>query len=159
MIPALTNPIQTSQHAPSSKWDLRFLDMATLVASWSRDPSTQVGAVAVRDKRILATGYNGLPAGVEDTPERLKNRDTKLLLTSHAETNLLTYAARDGVSLRGATVYVTLWPCSHCAGQLINAGVVRVVIPAQVVPERWAASFSMARQMFLEAGVVLVEVG
>jgi dCMP deaminase len=117
-----------------------------------------VGAVAVRDRRILATGYNGLPAGVADTPERLDNRELKLLLTSHAETNLLTYAARDGVSLAGATVYVTLWPCSHCAGQLINAGVVQVVIPNQEPPERWATSFSLARQMFYEAGVELVGV-
>ena len=132
--------------------------MASLVSTWSRDPSTQVGAVAVRDRRILATGYNGLPAGVADTPERLDNRELKLLLTSHAETNLLTYAARDGVSLAGATVYVTLWPCSHCAGQLINAGVVQVVIPNQEPPERWATSFSLARQMFYEAGVELVGV-
>ncbi len=132
--------------------------MASLVSTWSRDPSTQVGAVAVRDRRILATGYNGLPAGVADTPERLDNRELKLLLTSHAETNLLTYAARDGVSLAGSTVYVTLWPCSHCAGQLINAGVVQVVIPNQEPPERWATSFSLARQMFHEAGVELVGV-
>lgn len=136
------------------KWDLRFLGIAREVSQWSRDPSTKVGAVAVRDKRVLAMGYNGLPSGVQDLSERLENREIKYLMTSHAETNLLTYAARDGVSLNKSTCYVTLHPCSHCAAQLINSGIQRIVVPAQEIPERWQQSFDVAQIMFQEAGVV-----
>ena len=136
------------------KWDLRFLELAQLIATWSRDPSTKVGAVAVRGKRVLALGYNGLPAGVEDKPERLDNRELKYLMTSHAETNLLTYAAKDGVSLNRSTCYVTLHPCSHCAAQLINSGLERIVVPGQEIPERWKTRFDIAQTMFQEAGIV-----
>jgi dCMP deaminase len=136
------------------KWDLRFLGIAREVSHWSRDPSTKVGAVAVRDKRVLALGYNGLPSGVQDLSERLENREIKYLMTSHAETNLLTYAAKDGVSLNQCTCYVTLHPCSHCAAQLINSGVRRIVVPVQEIPDRWKTSFNIAQTMFQEAGVL-----
>ena len=141
----------------TGKWDYRFLSMAGLVSGWSKDPSTQVGAVAVRDRRVLATGYNGLPRGVADLSDRLEHRETKLLMTSHAETNVIGAAAHHGISLAGATVYVTLWPCSCCAAQLINAGVTRVVIPAQPIPDRWAKSFAAATLMFKEAGVEFIQ--
>jgi dCMP deaminase len=141
----------------TSKWHHRFLAMAQLVSTWSKDPSTAVGAVAVRDRRVLATGFNGLPRGVADLSERLEDRAIKLLMTSHAETNVIGTAAHHGVSLNGATIYVTLWPCSHCAAQLINAGVVQVVIPQQIAPERWAQSFSIAQTMFNEANVELLQ--
>jgi dCMP deaminase len=143
-----------SQHI----WHCRFLELAQLVSTWSKDPSTRVGAVAVRDKRVLSTGYNGLPRGVADLSERLTDRNTKLLMTSHAETNVIVSAAHHGVSLDGATVYVTLWPCSSCAAQLINAGVSQVVIPEQPIPDRWAQSFSLAMTMFTEAGVQLLQI-
>ena len=89
-------------------WDQRFLVIASHFAGWSKDPSTKVGAVAVRNRRILAQGYNGLPAGVTDSDARLKNRDTRLEMTVHAEMNCVAYAAQNGVSLLGATMYV--WP-------------------------------------------------
>lgn len=137
----------------SLKWDRRFLQLAKEVSGWSKDPSTAVGAVAVRDRRILATGYNGFPRGVVDSGDRLKDRDLRLMLTAHAEANLLTHAAEAGVSLRGATVYVTFPPCAQCAGHLVNAGVSRVVTLVQPTPERWATSFSLAEVVFEEAGV------
>ena len=142
----------------SRKWDERFLAVAALVATWSRDPSTKVGAVAVRDRRILATGFNGLPRGVADLRERLENRELKLAMVAHAEANCITHAAQAGVSLTGATVYVTPFhPCSNCAALLINSGVTRVVIPKTVVPERWQVNFTLASTMFYEAGVSLEE--
>jgi dCMP deaminase len=141
----------------SRKWDVRFLAVAALVASWSKDPSTTVGAVAVRDRRILATGFNGLPAGVADLRERLENRELKLMMVAHAEANCITHAAQAGVSLTGATVYVTFHPCSNCAALLINSGITRVVIPKTVVPERWQVNFTLASTMFYEAGVSLEE--
>jgi len=78
-----------------SKWDSRFMDLARLVASWSKDPSTQVGAVIVdQDKRIVSTGFNGFPRCVNDSPV---DREVKLLRTIHAEENALLFARRDAL--------------------------------------------------------------
>lgn len=135
-------------------WDQRFLGLARHVAGFSKDPSTKVGAVAVRDRRILATGYNGLPQHVADTNERLSNREVRLAMTVHAEANLIAHAARHGVCLAGSAIYI--WPlmaCAQCAAQLIQTDCSRIVIPDYLEPLRWADSFSFARQMFTEAGI------
>jgi len=135
-------------------WDQRFLVIASHFAGWSKDPSTKVGAVAVRSRRILAQGYNGLPAGVSDTESRLMDRTTRLAMTVHAEANCICHAAQNGVSLIGATMYV--WPlmtCSNCASMLIQSGIIKVVVPNFVEPQRWQDSFDLARTMFIEAGV------
>lgn len=135
-------------------WDQRFLYLAASVAAWSKDPSTKVGAVAVRQRRVLATGYNGLPAGMVDSTERLQVRDVRLALTIHAELNLVTFAARHGVCLEGSTVYVyPLLPCSNCATSLIQVGIAKVVAPDFVMPMRWQESIQQARTAFTEAGV------
>lgn len=135
-------------------WNQRFLYLAASVAAFSRDPSTKVGAVAVSNRRILAMGFNGLPSGVTDSEERLANRDLRLAMTTHAEQNLLAYAARAGVCLAGSTVYVyPLMTCSACAAMLINADIHQIVIPDLVEPMRWQESFDLARQMCVEAGV------
>jgi dCMP deaminase len=135
-------------------WDQRFLYMAASVAAWSKDPSTRVGAVAVRDRRVLATAYNGFPRGLHDSLERLNDRDTRLAMTVHAEMNLINQAARNGVSLVGATVYgYPIMPCSNCTASLIQCDIAKVVVPNFVEPMRWAESFAHAKQMFLEAGI------
>jgi dCMP deaminase len=135
-------------------WHQRFLSMARMVASWSKDPSTKVGALAVRDRRVLASGYNGLPTHVGDDLERLMNREVRLSMTVHAEANVIAYAARHGVCLNGSTIYVfPLMTCNQCAAQLIQAGISRVFVPNFVEPLRWQESFDTARQMFIEAGV------
>jgi len=137
-------------------WDQRFLDLAKHISSWSKDPSTQVGAVAVRDRRVLATGYNGFPRGVADLPGRLHDRNEKLMRTVHAEANIVAQAARNGVSLDRATIYVwPFLPCSSCGTLLIQSGVKRVVAPDIEIPDRWVDSFEMSRAMFKEAGVDL----
>lgn len=144
---------------PPQNWDQRFLLIAMHIAGWSKDHGTKVGCVAVRDRRILATGYNGLPSGVLDSDHRLKNRSTKLQLTIHAEQNCVAYAARNGVCLAASTFYV--WPimtCSHCAGILIQADAAKVVVPDFVEPLRWQESFDQARQMFIEAGVAVARI-
>ena len=145
-----------SNRVDVSKWDVRFLSTAKHISEWSKDPSTQVGAVAVRDRRILATGYNGFPQGVMDLPTRLVDRDQKLLYTVHAEANIVSQAARNGVSLDRSTVYV--WPfipCNSCCTLLIQAGFVRVVVPDVEIPDRWRKSFEISKQMFHESGVHL----
>lgn len=140
-------------------WDQRFLVIASHIAGWSKDPSTKVGALAVRNRRILATGYNGLPAHVADSQERLQDRNMRLQMTVHAEANCIAYAARHGVSLAGSTFYV--WPlmtCSQCAAQLIQADVAKIVVPSFPEPSRWQESFDAARLMFVEAGVPVYKI-
>lgn len=135
----------------STKWMQRFLALAQSIASWSKD-TTKVGAVAVdTSKRILETGFNGLPRGVADLPERME-RPAKYLWTGHAEENLVSHAARD--RLAGSTVYVTHLCCNGCARMLINAGVARVVVGdgTTSMPQE---QFDVAVQMFREAGVTL----
>ncbi len=137
-------------------WDQRFLVLASNIAGWSKDPSTKVGAIAVRDRRILAQGFNGLPVGITDTDARLTDRDTRLSMTVHAEMNCVAFAAKSGVCLAGATMYV--WPlmtCSNCAAVLIQADITKVVVPDFVEPIRWQDSFNTAREMFIEAGVAV----
>ena len=138
-------------------WDDRWSATAAHFALMSKDPSTQVGAVIVRDNLLLVQGWNGLPRRVRDLTERLTDRPTKLAMTIHAEMNCALTAARNGVPLAGGTCYVTAPPCSQCAAALIQAGVVRVVHPAPS-PEfaaRWADSLALASKMFAEAGVAV----
>jgi len=135
----------------TSIWDQRFLDLAQLVASWSLDPSTRVGAVIVdADRRIVSTGYNGLPRGVADLPERLHNRDVKLDMIVHAEVNAILFAKRD---LEDCVLYTwPFQPCSRCAGIVIQTGIKKVIAP-ECNSSRWTASFELSRKMFTEAGV------
>lgn len=135
-----------------NKWSARFMEMAQLVSSWSKDTTTKVGAVAVGTSRqVLTTGYNGLPRGVQDLPERME-RPAKYLWTSHAEANLVAHAAR--AVLEGSTVYVTHLCCSACARLLINAGVAKVV-SGDGTTSMAQEEFEVAMTMFTEAGVVL----
>ncbi len=130
------------------------MQVAKLFASFSKDPSTGVGAVAVDSrKRLVASGFNGLSRRVEDSPERLHNRTTRYSLTVHAEINMLISAER---SLRGCTVY--LWPlppCSQCASALIQSGIARVVAPAPAadLADRWGESIELGVMALREAGV------
>lgn len=139
-----------------SKWDTRFIDLAKLVASWSKDPSTQVGAVIVdKDKRIVSTGFNGFPQGVVDESTE---REIKLLRTIHAEENALLFARRD---VTGMTVYVTRPPCARCAAKLIQSGVSRVVYPLPPIDfiERWDNEMREAQAMFSQVGTVITALG
>jgi dCMP deaminase len=139
------------------KWDRRFLAVAAMVAAWSKDPSTQVGAALVRGRQIIATGYNGFPPGVVDTQERLHDRPSKLLYTVHAEANALAQCAMHGISSDGATLYVTHPPCAGCMRLLIAAGIARVVYPAldDAFAERWATDLTASDAMAQETGIIV----
>ena len=137
-----------------------FMRVAEVVASFSKDPSTKVGAVIIDDHyNILATGYNGFPRGVADTEERLCNRSLKYPLTVHAEANAIAASARTGRRLEGATMIVSsLYPCVDCAGLIAQAGIKKVIAP-RIVNERWSESNQLARVIFVEAGVEVMELG
>jgi dCMP deaminase len=133
-------------------WDVRLIELAKTISTWSKDPSTKVGAVIVDgDRRILSTGYNGFPKGIRDD-ERLENRDEKLEIIIHAEINAILFAQRN---LNNSILYTyPLMPCSRCAAIVIQSGIKKVVAPNNV-PDRWLKSFERTKQMFKEAKVQL----
>jgi dCMP deaminase len=140
-----------------SNWDRKFMEMAVLVASWSKDPSTKVGCViADSDHAQLSEGFNGFPRGIADDG-RLQQRELKYRLIVHAEANAIAAAARNGHSLKGSTAYVTFTPCAQCAALLIQAGVSRVVSVKGIVPDRWKADCDLSLAMFHEAGIAYEE--
>ncbi len=143
-----------------NKWDERFMKMAHLVAEWSSCYQTnrQVGAVIVKDKRILTTGYNGASSGIESCKDRGECLRKKMGIPSgtklevcyavHAEQNAIVQAAKLGVSVDGATIYVTHQPCSICAKMIINSGIKRIVYQ-----EGYPDEFSW--QLFNECGILV----
>jgi dCMP deaminase len=138
------------------------MSLAREISTWSRDPSSKIGAVIVNDeRRILATGYNGFPRGIADTEERLNDREQKYPRIVHAEMNALMNALYSGVSVKGATLYVWGLPvCSECTKSVIQAGIARVLITyPHLAPEKWQRQWEeMSRPMFAESGVSLTYV-
>lgn len=137
------------------KWDKRFMELTEQVGSWASCYRRRVGAVIVREKRVMTTGYNGAPAGIPSCIERGECIRQKLNIASgtraelcygvHAEQNAIIQAARYGINISGATLYCTHQPCVICAKMIINAGIKRVVYK-----EGYPDEFSM--QLFGEAG-------
>ena len=130
-------------------WDEYFLEMASLVAKRSTCLRRSVGAVIVKEKRILATGYNGAPSGLKHCVEigcirqKLKipsGERHELCRALHAEQNALIQACLHGISVKGATLYATTQPCVICAKMLINAGIKEIVI-SEGYPDKMAMSF------------------
>lgn len=121
------------------RWDVRFMRVAQEIATWSSciRPERQVGAVIVKDKRVLTTGYNGAPSGIESCAEKKQclrelthvesGTRQEVCFAIHAEQNALLQAAKLGICVDGSTLYCTHQPCSICAKQIINAGIKRVV--------------------------------
>ena len=110
-------------------WDKRFLAVAKEISTWSKDPSKKIGAIIVKDKRILATGV-------------------------HAEMNAIYNAAANGISCKDATLYVYGLPvCSNCAKGIVQTGINRIVMDATDVPQRWIDSFDKTKDMFDEVGI------
>ena len=138
----------------TNKWDRRFFDLALYISDWSKDPSTKVGAVVVDpgNRRIVSTGFNGFPLGVEDTEARLENREVKYEMVVHAEQNALLFAGPQAI---GCTLYVTpLPPCARCAVIIIQAQIKRVVCPKpDFSREPWASQSRIAEEMFKEANI------
>lgn len=140
-----------------SKWDHRFMRLAREIATWSKDPSSKIGAIIVDDqRRILGTGYNGFPQGIEDTEERLNNKEEKYPRIIHGEMNALLNCLRNGVSVTGATLYVYGLPiCSDCTKSVIQAGIKRVVITyPHLNPGKWETQWNeISWPMYNEANI------
>ena len=139
-------------------WRNRYLNLAKHISTWSKDPSRQIGAVAVGSKgEILAQGFNGFPRGIHDTDYRLAYREEKYKYVVHAEMNVIYNASFNGVSLDGADLYVYGLPvCNECAKGIIQVGVKRVFIltsGSNSVPDMWIESWNNSKSMFDEVGI------
>ena len=122
-----------------NKWDKRFMQLAETVATWSScyQENRQIGAVIVKDNRIITTGYNGAPSGVVSCKERGECLRRVMQIPSgtrhemcyavHAEQNAIAQAAKLGISVEGATLYCTHQPCVICSKMMINSGIKRIV--------------------------------
>jgi len=137
-------------------WGDRYIHLAKEISSWSKDPSTKVGAVVIGNNgEVLSQGYNGFPRGIKDTPSRLKDREKKYNLVVHAEMNAIYNAGLNGVSLKGSTLYVYGLPvCNECAKGIIQVGIDKVIAtrPADY-NEKWDDSIKDAKALFKEAEV------
>jgi dCMP deaminase len=144
------------------KWHRRYLGLAEYYAQFSKDPSTKVGAVLVKDNRVVGLGYNGFPPGVNDSEERYNNRELKYKLVVHAEVNACISA---GHRAKGSTLYV--WPsfaippiCNECCKVAITSGVKYIVgYVADETDERairWKESITIAKMLCDEAGIIYI---
>ena len=143
-----------------NKWDKRFMEMCEFVSTWSScyRAGRNIGAVIVKDKRILTTGYNGAPAGLVSCKDKGECLRDKLGIPSgtrqetcyavHAEQNALIQAAKLGVSVDGATLYCTHQPCTICTRLIINAGIKRVVFKFPYPDE-------FAQRLLDESGIIV----
>lgn len=139
------------------KWDKRFLRIAKEVSKWSKDPNWRIGAVAVSERRILSTGYNGFPRNIVDLEDRWNVRELKNRYVVHAEMNCIYNASYNGISLFDSTMYVYGLPvCSECAKGIIQAGITRVVGCTDLeggIPSRWMDSYKQTAMMLDEVDI------
>ncbi len=145
-----------------NKWDERFMNLAETVAEWSScyQSNRHVGAVVVKDKRILTTGYNGAPSGIDSCAERgeclrrVRNIASgtmqEVCYAVHAEQNAIIQAAKLGISLEGATIYVTHQPCVICTRMILNSGIKRVIFK-NGYPDEFAV------ELFKQSNVELIK--
>ena len=146
----------------SKEWSNKYIRLAKEISTWSKDPSTKIGAVVVgADGQILSQGFNGFPRGIKDSEERLNNRERKYELVVHGEMNAIYNASLNGVSLKDSTIYVYGLPtCNECAKGIIQVGIKKVVAmrPAKYNSD-WDKSNKNAEALFKEAEVLyLIEV-
>jgi len=131
----------------NKEWDRRYLELAALVSTWSKDPRKQVGAVVTEDGFVRGVGFNGFPKGVTHTTERLHDKTKKNKIMIHAEPNALVAS-----EMQGNSIYV--WPClpcSQCMGLIIQAGIKKVVTGPLDADSAWDQE--LAIELALEAGI------
>lgn len=136
------------------KWDKRFLNLAEHIAQWSKDDSTKVGAVIVKNKNnIVSVGYNGFPQYIED---KWDSREEKYAKTIHAEENAILFADKN---IDWCHIYVTHPPCSRCAAKIIQSGIFFVTVnkPSTDYLSRWQQDYDYMKQMFKEAHITYKE--
>lgn len=157
--------IRKNKFTFSHEWNIRFMNLAKMIATWSKDTSTKVGCVIIGpDKEIRSTGYNGFPRGVDDTVAERKERPAKYKFTEHAERNAIYNASLFGASVKDCVMYVTLPPCVDCARGIIQSGIREVIYldmpndKSQKIPG-WRDDLAISFAMFDEAKVLYKSIG
>lgn len=136
-------------------WLDHYYALANLVATRSKDPSKKVGAVIIDEyRRVVSTGFNGFPRGVNDDPLRYSLKATKYKLIVHSEANAILSAA---VPVIGFTIVTTKFPCSDCTKLIIQSGIKRVFSPPPTTSSPWAEDAEWSLLMMKEAGIYLKE--
>ena len=152
----------------SERWNRHFLNLALAHCSMSKDPDKKVGSVIVgNDREIISMGFNGLPRGLADSDERLKNKELKNRLTVHAELNAVLAMARvGGPGLLGKTMFIAtldgdgVWggpPCTRCTVEILQTGIAHVVTYPAKPGSRWTDDLKFAQELLREADVSYTE--
>ena len=146
-------------------WHDWFLQGVYWVASKSKDPKTKIGAIIVKDRRIISTGYNGIPIGVNDENEIRHQRPDKYKWYEHGERNAIYAAAKYGIITEEATLYTNALPCADCARGIIQSGIKEVFIHKQfnelcdnAQREQWKGHDHTTFSMFNEANIKVFSV-
>ena len=156
-IPHIPGQIESLQLNKRPDWNSYFMEIASLVSKRSTCLRRQVGAVIVKDKNILSTGYNGAPSGITHCEvtgclrEKLNvpsGERHELCRGLHAEQNAIIQAAYHGTSIKDSTLYCTNLPCSICSKMLINAGIIRIIYKEGYMDE-------LGKEMIEESGIVM----
>jgi dCMP deaminase len=138
------------------EWDEWFMRMVYLTSEKSKDPSTKIGSILVRDNRPLSNGYNGFPIGVRDYKKRYDDRHIKLKFVVHSELNAILSAGKNGESTLNTILYTQSHPCNECAKSIINSGIREIIIHGQY-PEMsgptWKESVNISKIMLTEANI------
>jgi dCMP deaminase len=140
-------------------WDVWFMKQVYLVAEKSKDPSTKIGAILVKDNHIISSGYNGFPRKVRDRKGRYLKREIKYKFVVHAEDNAVLAAARFGISTLDTVLYTQGIPCCECAKSVIQGGIKTIVVHKQWQlreSSRWDKSCEISSIMFKEAGIPII---
>ena len=140
-------------------WDEFFMRHAYLASTKSKDTRTKIGAVIVKQNRVISEGYNGMPERVDDNIDSRYERPEKYFYFEHGERNAIYSCARHGIATLGASMFTQGIPCADCARGVIQAGITEVVVHSKWHSyeghDKWADSAKRSMEMFNEAGVVV----
>jgi len=140
----------------SDSWNLKYIELAKKFASWSKDPSVKVGAVAIGSKgQVLSQGYNGFPKQFNDSLDIYKTSELKKKYIIHAEMNCIYHATLNGISLEGSTLFVYgLEVCHECAKGIIQVGIKEVVTYSPNQPkDKWLESFKTSEELLAKSNI------
>jgi dCMP deaminase len=138
-------------------WDERWMGMARHVATFSKDRSRKTGCCVVSQDNIQLTfGWNGFPRNINDDISSRHIRPSKYLWTEHGERNAIYNAAKKGIALEGAKIYIDWYPCGDCARAIVQSGIVEVIgIEPDWSDPRYADDFKFVKELFEECGVTV----
>lgn len=145
----------------SDSWNLKYIELAKKFASWSKDPSVKVGAVAIGSKgQVLSQGYNGFPKQFNDSLNIYKTPELKKKYIIHAEMNCIYHATLNGISLENSTLFVYgLEVCHECAKGIIQVGIKEVVAHSPNLPKKkWIKSFETTQKLFEESNINYIKI-